>query len=161
MYEQYLQGIALGALYGLEAGVVNYMSGEDLPVSWSSILTIKFWSSLSITKLVKTMLIGMVVGAVTNGYGFISPAEWQQFTQQTGIPQIPLPLIINFLSTVVVSGVDRMVKTIVRRTPLVHAWNGLKTRVLGLLSDLDKVKKASAAAQAAQKSQPQVPQRTQ
>jgi hypothetical protein len=161
LLEQYAQGIALGALYGLEAGIVGYMSGEDLPVSWSSILTTKFWASLSLTKLAKTVLVGMVVGAITNGYGFVSTSEWQQFTQQTGIPQIPLPLIINFVSTMVVSGVDRMAKFIIRRSPIMHGWNGIKSRILGLLADLDKVKKASAAAQAAQKPQPQVPQRTQ
>jgi hypothetical protein len=142
-----LTGIALGAVYGGEAAIMNYLTAEDLPVSWSSLLTAKFWENFSWTKFGKTILVGMMVGAVTNGYGFITASQWASFTAQTGIPAIPLPLIINFMSTLVVTGVDRLAKTLVRRTPLVHGWNGIKSRILKLLGDLDKVKQAAAAAE--------------
>lgn len=129
----------LGAFYGGQAALFNYMSSEDLPLSWKAILTRKFWETFSVTKASKTILVGVAVGAISVGYGLVRPENWDIFTNYTGLPQIPLKLIVNFATTGVILGVDRLAKFIVRRTPLVRLWNDFKERVLKLLLTRDKI----------------------
>jgi hypothetical protein len=139
MYEEILKGIGLGAFYGAQAGLYGYLASEELPISWRVLLTRKFWETFSWTKFGKTVLLGAIVGAVSTGYLNITPDMWTRFTDYTGMPQIPLSLILNFANTAVIMGVDKLAKFVVRRTPLVKAWNGLKDRVLKLLLTRDKL----------------------
>jgi len=146
MFEETIKGIVLGAFYGAQAGLYGYLASEELPVSWKAILTRKFWESFSWTKFGKTVILGAVVGAITTGYFKITPDMWGQFTDYTGIPQIPLSVILNFTNTAVIMGVDKLAKFIVRRTPLVKAWDALKDRVLKLLLTRDKLNEIIADA---------------
>jgi hypothetical protein len=139
MYEEIIRGILLGAFYGGQAALYGYLASEELPVSWKAILTTKFWTTFSWTKASKTVLLGITLGAISSGYGFIRPEDWAIFTNYTGLPQISLPLLLNFANTAVVMGADKFIKFIVRRTPLVRAWNWLKDRVLKLLLTRDKI----------------------
>ena len=141
MYEEILKGLLLGTFYGAQAGLYGYLASEELPISWKVILTRKFWETFSWTKFGKTVLLGAIMGLVTTGYFKISPNMWGQFTEYTGIPQIPLSVILNFANTAVIMGVDKLAKLIVRRTPLAKAWNGLKARILKLLLTRDAIKK--------------------
>jgi len=143
MFEEYLpyiQGIILGAFYGAQASLYTYLATENLPLSWQTILTKRFWETFQWTKFGKTMLVGMVFGALTTAYGFVSPGQWDFFTQITGLPQIPLGLILNFANTGIVIGVDRLTKLVIRRTPLVRAWDKFKEWVFKILTAQAKAK---------------------
>ena len=139
MYEEIIKGILMGGFYGGQAALYGYLASEELPVSWQAILTRKFWESFSWTKASKTVLLGVMMGILSQGYLFIKPEYWATFTEYTGLPQIPLSLILNFANTAVVMGVDKLAKFVVRRTPLVKAWDGLKNRVLKVLLTRDKI----------------------
>jgi len=139
-------GIVQGAIFGGEAALFGYMKDENLSLSWKVVLTKQFWEKFSWSKAFKTVLLGVTLGAIARGYGFIKPEQWTWFTDITGLPQISLPLIMNFANTAVVMGADQFSKFIVRRTPLVRLWNGLKDRVLSLLLTRDKLKEILDAA---------------
>jgi len=139
MYEEILKGIAIGAFYGGQAAFYGYLASEELPISWKALLTKEFWQKFSWSKAFKTVLLGIVMGAISHGYGFITPEQWQWFYDFTGINQIPLIVILNFANTAVVLGADKFIKFVVRRTPLVRIWNGIKDRVLKVLLTRDKI----------------------
>jgi hypothetical protein len=139
MYENILKGIALGTFYGAQTALLGYLKDEDLPASWKVILSKKFWTCFSWTKALKTVLLGAVMGAISQGYGFIQPYQLAWFTEYTGIPQVSLPVIMNFANTAVVMGADQFSKFVVRRTPLGKAWDALKAKVFVLLSSQEKV----------------------
>jgi len=140
MIADILKGIGLGAFYGAQASLYAYISSEDLPVSWKALMTKKFWETFSWTKFGKTVLLGAIVGATTTAYFNVTPDMWIQFTEYTGLPQVPLSLILNFANTGVIIAIDRLTKLVVRRTPLVKAWDALKARVLKLLEMQAKAK---------------------
>jgi len=141
-YVEILKAIGLGAFYGAQASIYQYMASEDLPLSWSSIITKAFWEKFNWYKFAKFVLVGSLVGAITVGYGLITPGQWDIFTQATGLPQIPMALVLNLVNVGVVMVLDRVTKLIVRRTPLATAWDGLKAKVLKLLEAQAAAKKA-------------------
>ena len=148
MYEEILKGIALGAFYGGQASLYQYMSDENLPISWQALLTRKFWEGFNWTKFSKTVLLGAVFGAVTTAYFNVTPDMWVKFTYDTGLPQIPLSLVLNFANTGVVLIIDRLAKLIVRRTPLAKAWDALKAKILQVLTLQEQAKKVIEEAKA-------------
>lgn len=136
-----LRSILIGGFYGGQAAVYGYLASEELPVSWRAIFTKAFWEKFSWSKAGKTVALGIVFGMITQGYAFIKPEDWNYFTEYTGFPKIPLPVILNFANTAVLMGVDKFSKFVVRRTPLVRLWDGLKGRVLKLLTKQEQLKK--------------------
>lgn len=104
-----LQAIASGGL----AGLMGYMKQEELGTSWKVIFTKKFWEKFQPTKALKTVLVSMIVYGIAY-YFKVAP----QTIEEIG------------LMTFIVYGVDALVKFIVRRTPLVRAWNWLKVQAL-------------------------------
>lgn len=114
MYEEIIKGILYGAFYGGQAALFGYLKSEDLPLSWKVVFTKDFWAAFDPTKALKTVFLGMAMGALTQGqiYGLI-PTD---------------PIIGNFANDVIVIGVDQLMKLIVRRTPLVRVWNALKEK---------------------------------
>lgn len=105
----FLQALATGGL----AGLLGYMKMEELGDSWKVIFTRKFWTTFKPIKALKTILISMAVYAIAYKYGVtVSTLE------EIGI------------MTLIVYGVDALVKFIVRRTPLIRAWNWLKDKAL-------------------------------
>lgn len=145
-----LKGIAMGAFYGAQANIYSYLSSEDLPLSWRALLTKKFWETFSWLKFGKTVLLGSVFGAIVSGYGFITPEQWVIFTEYTGLPEVPLSMILNFANTGVIIAVDRLTKLIVRRTPLIKGWDALKVKILQVLTLQEKAKKVIEEAKAAE-----------
>jgi len=139
MYEEILKGIAIGTFYGAQAALLGYLKDENLPLSWKIILSKKFWESFSWSKALKTVALGAVMGAISQGYGFIQPNQWAWFTEYTGIPQVSLPVIMNFANTAVVMGTDQFLKFIARRTPLDKIWNSIKVRVLKMFLGQEKL----------------------
>jgi hypothetical protein len=140
IFEDTIKGIALGAFYGAQAALFGYLASEELPLSWKVILSKKFWETFSWTKALKTVALGATLGAISQGYGFVRPQDWSVFTEYTGLPQIPLSLLLNFANTAVVLGVDKLSKFVFRRTPLITAWNKFKDSILKLLTAQQKVK---------------------
>jgi len=114
MYEEIIKGILYGAFYGGQAALFGYLKSEDLPLSWKVVFTKDFWAAFDPIKALKTVFLGMAMGALTQGqiYGLI-PTD---------------PIIGNFANDVIVIGVDQLMKLIVRRTPLVRVWNALKEK---------------------------------
>lgn len=109
----FLQVLASGGL----AGLMGYMKDEELGESWKVIFTRKFWEKFEPTKAIKTILVSMIV------YGIAYVMGWTPTTiAEVGI------------LTLVVYGVDALVKVIVRRTPLVRAWNWLKAQALDIFA---------------------------
>jgi len=137
-----LESMAYGAFYGAQASIYQYMASEDLPVSWSAIISKKFWENFNWYKFAKFVLVGSIVGAVTVGYGLVKPDQWAFFTALTGLPQIPISLIFNLINVGVVMILDRVMKLIVRRTPLATAWDAFKLKILKLLEAQQAAKKA-------------------
>jgi len=119
LVEEILKGILLGAFYGAQAALYGYLKSEELPISWSVIFTKKFWEKFSPEKALKTILLGMVFGAFTQGMQFLPP----EMLADPGTM-----IFINFMNTAIIMGVDQLMKLIVRRTPLVKAWNWLKEK---------------------------------
>lgn len=109
----FLQALASGGL----AGLMGYMKMEELGNSWKVIFTRKFWEVFEPTKALKTILISMIVYGIAYVYGW-TPAFVEGLT----------------IMTFIVYGVDALIKLIVRRTPLVRAWNWLKKKALGILA---------------------------
>jgi len=108
----FLQALASGGL----AGLLGYMKQEELGTSWRVVLTRKFWEKFKPTKAIKTIIISMIVYGIA--YSFkVGPTD--VFTE-VGV------------MTLIVYGVDALVKFLVRRTPLVRAWNWLKEQALGI-----------------------------
>lgn len=119
MYEEIIKGILFGAFYGFQASLIGYLKSEELDQSWSVIFKREFWEKFSPTKALKTVLIGTIIGGFTTGKAYLpieftSSADWIIFA--------------NFFNDVVILGVDQLVKFIVRRTPLVKAWDWLKEK---------------------------------
>lgn len=108
----FLQALASGGL----AGLLGYMKQEELGTSWRVVLTRKFWEKFNLTKAIKTILISMVVYGVAYYYN-VAPTD---VFAEIGV------------MTLVVYGVDAFIKFIVRRTPLVKAWNWLKEKALNI-----------------------------
>lgn len=108
----FLQVLLSGAL----AGLMGYMKQEELGKSWKVIFTRKFWEQFNPVKAIKTIFVSMVV------YGIAYATGW-------GVPDTYAEVGIM---TLVVYGVDALVKFIVRRTPLVRAWNWLKEKALSI-----------------------------
>lgn len=103
-----LQALLSGGI----AGLMGYMKQEELGDSWKVIFTKKFWDRFDPVKALKTVLISMAVYVIAYQFG------WTPKTiEEIGV------------LTFIVYGVDALVKVIVRRTPLVRAWNWLKEQV--------------------------------
>lgn len=114
-------GILLGAFFGGEAALLGYLKSEDLPVSWSAILTKKFWEKFDPIKALKTILLGMIIGGYTQGTIFAGQITDPNYAFLNN------PIFLSFVYTTLIMGVDQFMKFIVRRTPLVKAWNYLKS----------------------------------
>lgn len=140
MWQDIIRGILIGAFYGGQAALYGYLASEDLPVSWRAIFTKAFWEKFSWTKAGKTIFLGIIIGAISQGYNFIDPHSWELFTEATGLPQIPLGVVLNFAYTAAILGFDKFTKFIVRRTPLVKAWDKFKTWIIKVLTTRDQVK---------------------
>jgi len=107
-----LKAIMSGGL----AGLMGYMKQEELGTSWKVIFTKKFWEKFEPTKALKTIIISMVVYGIAEAFK-VSPKTLEEIG----------------VMTLVVYGVDALVKLIVRRTPLVRAWNWLKEQAKSIL----------------------------
>ena len=105
----FLQAVATGGA----AGLMGYMKQEDLGDSWKVIFTKKFWEKFDPVKALKTILISIIVYGIA--YSFKVTI--------TTIEEIGVMVFITY-------GVDALVKFIVRRTPIVRAWNWLKEQAL-------------------------------
>lgn len=103
----FLQALASGGL----AGLLGYMKMEELGTGWKVIFTKKFWEVFKPTKAIKTILVSMIVYGIAYYFGW-TPEFVEGLT----------------IMTLIVYGVDALVKFIVRRTPLVKVWNWLKTK---------------------------------
>lgn len=120
--KEILVGLGYGAFYGAQAALMGYMKSEDLPQSWSVILTKKFWENFDPIKALKTVTIGALLGAFSRGKIYI-PLD---------ASSVEMATLTNFVNDIIILGVDQLVKLIVRRTPLVRIWNGFKEKVLKL-----------------------------
>jgi hypothetical protein len=111
--------LGLGIFFGLQAALYGYLKSEDLPVSWQAIFTRAFWDKFDPIKALKTTLLGGVIGFFTTLQmgGFITAENF---------------IFFNFANAIMVMGVDQFIKLIVRRTPIVKAWNKLKS-LLGMM----------------------------
>jgi len=107
---QFLLVVGKGALTGGIAALVGYMKQEELEPSWKTVLTRDFWWAFDPVKALKTVLLGMIIGA------FMAKGITQDVLADFG------------LMTLITYGVDALVKLIVRRTPIVRAWNWLKEK---------------------------------
>jgi len=105
----FLQAMLSGGL----AGLMGYMKQEELGTSWKVIFTRKFWEKFEPTKAVKTIIVSAVVYTIALAFGWVPST-----IEEVGI------------MTLVVYGVDALMKFIVRRTPLVKVWNWLKEEAL-------------------------------
>jgi len=110
MLKAFLQAIMSGGL----AGLMGYMKQEELGTSWKVIFTRKFWEKFEPTKALKTMLISVIVYGISFYFG-VKPATT---FEEVGV------------MTLIVYGVDALMKFIVRRTPIVSGWNWLKEKAL-------------------------------
>lgn len=133
VYEQLLlvlKDIGIGAYYGALAALMGYLKSEDLPVSWKAILSKDFWSKFEVSKALKTVLIGLLLGAFTQGKIFMP-----QVMESLGFnPSDPTFLVVMAtIPSLIVYAADQLVKLVVRRTPLVKLWDKLKVSVLKLL----------------------------
>lgn len=108
----FLQALASGGL----AGLMGYMKMEELGTSWRVIFTKPFWEKFKVTKAIKTIIISVIVYGIAYYYG-VAPTD---VFAEIGV------------MTLIVYGVDALVKFIVRRTPLVRAWNRLKELALNI-----------------------------
>ena len=111
MVKALLQAIMSGGM----AGLMGYMKMEELGDSWKVIFTRKFWEKFEPTKALKTVIISMIVYGIAYAFG-----------------GTPTTLEEIGVMTLVVYGVDALMKVIVRRTPIVRVWNWLKEQALDI-----------------------------
>jgi hypothetical protein len=114
-----LKNVGLGMFYGGQAALFGYMKDNDLPLSWTAVLTKDFWAKFDPIKSLKTVLLGALLGGVTQGMSVI-PVDL--------VDPVERIVVMNFANTAIIMGIDQFVKFVVRRTPLVRAWNWLKTQ---------------------------------
>lgn len=108
-----LKGAATGGL----AALIGYMKQEELGISWKVVFTKKFWNTFDPIKALKTVIIGMIVGAISVTFGYTYND------------------LVDFgVMTLIVYGVDALTKLIVRRTPIVRAWNWLKEKATSVFT---------------------------
>lgn len=132
--------IATGAFYGAEAALFNFLKSEDLPISWKALFSKDFWTKFDVVKALKTVLIGMLLGAFTQGRIYMP-----QVIEALGFSPSD-PTFIAIMATVpslIVYGVDALVKLVVRRTPLMRVWNGIKAYALKTLQAKEDLVKAA------------------
>lgn len=147
MYEEILlilKDVGIGAFYGGEAALLGYLKSEELPTSWKVLLSKEFWSTFDVTKALKTILIGILLGAFTQGKIYMP-----QVIEALGFsPSDPTFLAVMVtVPSLIVFAVDGLVKLVVRRTPLVKLWDKLKVFALkSLQKQEDIVAKAKAVA---------------
>ena len=141
--EPILEGIAEGAWYGALASVISFLKDENLPVSWNVIFTQEFWSTFQPVKFLKTVLVGMALGAVVKGQ-FYAPQIAGAIGVSTTNPTYLA--VVATAPSMVVYAVDSLVKLIVRRTPLMHVWNKVKAFALKELKRQEIVKLATPSA---------------
>lgn len=115
------------AAYGGLVALGGYLKSENLPNGWKIVFTKEFWNKFSPTKALKTVMVGIFLGAFTRGQIYL-PIE---ITQSADFLAVSL-----FTNAVIVLGVETLIKIIVRRTPLMRAWNGLKDAAVSLLERL-------------------------
>jgi hypothetical protein len=108
--------ILMGLFFGAQASLIGYMASNDLPQSWTVIFTKKFWSCFEPVKALKTVLLGGIMGAI----GVVVSLNLMSSAESI--------IIVDVLSTITILGVDKLVKFIVRRTPIVTAWNWIKEK---------------------------------
>jgi len=120
MYEEIIKGILLGTFYGGQAALFGYLKSSDLPVSWTIILTKKFWETFEPIKAFKTIVLGGLMGAF--GAFSVLNIENKWLTPEETF------VVYNFAYSALVMGIDQFVKFVVRRTPIVRAWNWLKAK---------------------------------
>ena len=110
MLKAFLQALMSGGL----AGLMGYMKQEELGTSWKVIFTRKFWEKFQPTKALKTIIISVIVYGVSYYFGVTPSSTFEEIG----------------VMTLIVYGVDALMKFIVRRTPIVTAWNKLKEKAL-------------------------------
>lgn len=120
MIEEIIKNIALGAFYGTQAALFGYMKDENLPLSWTAVFTKKFWETFSPVKAFKTIVLGAFMGAFGTFSILNTENKWLDPTETL--------IIYNFAYSAIVMGVDQFIKFVVRRTPIVRAWNYLKAK---------------------------------
>lgn len=142
LYIPILLHIATGAFYGAEAALFGFLKSEELPTSWRALLTKAFWTKFDVVKALKTVLIGMLIGAWTNGSLYMP-----QIAEALNI-SVSDPMYLAVITTVpslIVYAVDGIVKFVVRRTPLVRVWDAIKVYALKALQKQEEiVEKAKA-----------------
>jgi len=117
------------AFFGAEAAFVGYLKGENLPSGWKAIFTKEFWTSFSVPKALKTVILGAILGAFTRGQIYL-PIETLSNPDYIAFA--------NFFNLAVVFGVENLIKLVMRRTPLMKGWDYLKERALRLIEALYK-----------------------
>ena len=137
MIETILENIALGAWYGTLASLVSFLKDENLPVSWNVVFTQEFWQTFNITKFLKTVLVGMALGAVIKTE-FYAPQIAGVLGVSTNNPTYLT--VVATAPSMIVYAVDSVVKLIVRRTPLIHIYNKIKSFALAELKKWDALK---------------------
>lgn len=143
MFEAYiptLEYIATGAFYGAEAALFGFLKSEELPISWKVLFSKDFWTKFDAVKALKTVLIGMVLGAWTNGTLYM-PQIAEALNVTTSDPTYLA--VLATVPSLIVFGVDAFVKFVVRRTPLVRVWNGIKAYALKILQAKEDLVKAA------------------
>jgi len=112
--------IGVGIFYGIQAAFFGYMKDSGLPVSWTAILTKKFWENFDPIKALKTILLGGVLGGLGAFNTLNLQAGW--------LDPVEAALVYNFAYAALTMGIDQFVKFVVRRTPLIRVWNWLKAQ---------------------------------
>jgi len=119
------------ALYGAEASLLGYLKSEELPDGWKALFTKEFWSSFDLPKAMKTVFVAFFLGIITRGTFYV-PAE---ITQSPDFVALSL-----FLPSMIVLGVETLLKILFRRTPLMAAWNDIKDAAVGFLEKVTESK---------------------
>lgn len=117
------------ALYGAEAALLGYLKSEDLPDGLKALLTKEFWSAFDLPKAMKTVFVAFFLGIITRGTFYV-PAEIRESTDFVALSL--------FLPSVVILGVETLLKIIFRRTPLMRLWNSTKDATLAFLEKVAK-----------------------
>lgn len=115
------------AYFGAQAALLGYLKSEDLDGGIKALFTKAFWSRFKPVKALKTVIVGALLGAFTRGAIYLpisitSSADWIAFS-------------VLFNSAIVL-GVEALLKALVRRTPLMRIWNGIRDAVVLLLEKL-------------------------
>lgn len=122
-----IYAIAIGALYGGEAALIGYLKSEDLPNGWKALLTKEFWATFDLPKAMKTVIFGAVLGAFID-FTEILPESWKSDPSY--------PAYVAFVPSLIVLAAETVVKAIMRRTPLMRVWNGVKDAAISFLEKL-------------------------